>query len=121
MSFNEQLRAAREARGYTQQQIADLMGIDKSTYCGYETGKRQPDVQKLKLLCKLLGVSGDDLLETDYANCHNSKSQTNEHTQINLIRIAGRNGSYKERSLTDAQLDALTAMLDQLPDVEEDS
>lgn len=68
MSFGENLRAARESKGYTQQQIADLMQIDKSTYCGYETGKRQPDMHKIKLLSKILGVSGDDLLETDYAN-----------------------------------------------------
>ena len=67
MSFGEKLRKARESRGYTQQQIADRMGIDKSTYCGYETGKRQPDVIKIKQLSKILGVSGDDLLETDFA------------------------------------------------------
>lgn len=66
MSFGEKLREARELRGYTQQQIADRMGIDKSTYCGYETGKRQPDVQKIKIISKILGVSGDALLETDF-------------------------------------------------------
>lgn len=66
MSFGERLREARELRGYTQQQIADRMGIDKSTYCGYETGKRQPDVQKIKIISRILGVSGDALLETDF-------------------------------------------------------
>lgn len=116
VSFNEQLRAAREARGYTQQQIADLMGIDKSTYCGYETGKRQPDVQKLKLICKILGVSGDDLLETDFASHQNSVS--NPH--FNLIKIAGRNGSFEERILTNEQMAALKAIIDQLPDASDD-
>ena len=66
MGFGERLKAARKSRGYTQQQIADLMKIDKSTYCGYETGKRQPDVQKIKQLSEILGVSGDALLETGY-------------------------------------------------------
>ena len=72
VSFGEKLRRAREARGYTQQQIADSMGIDKSTYCGYETGKRQPDVIKIKQLSRILGVSGDDLLETDFAGAQPS-------------------------------------------------
>lgn len=67
MSFGERLKLARERKGMTQQQIADLMNIDKSTYCGYETGKRQPDVQKIKVLSGILGVSGDELLETGYA------------------------------------------------------
>lgn len=65
MSFNENLRAARERKHFTQQQVADLLGIDKSTYCGYETGKRQPDVPKLKNILKVLDVSGDELLETE--------------------------------------------------------
>lgn len=66
MGFPEQLRKARIASGLTQQQVADAMGITNSTYCGYETGKRQPDVQKIKQLSKILGVSGDSLLETGY-------------------------------------------------------
>ena len=66
MGFGEKLRAAREKSGMTQQQVADIMQIDKSTYCGYETGKRQPDVQKIKMLSQILGISGDELLETGY-------------------------------------------------------
>lgn len=66
MGFSEQLRKARLALGYTQQQIADIMGITKSTYCGYETGKRQPDVKKIKQLAKILNTSGDTLLETGF-------------------------------------------------------
>lgn len=65
MGFQEQLKKARLQLGYTQQQVADLMGITKSTYCGYETGKRQPDVAKIKQLAKILNTSGDILLETD--------------------------------------------------------
>lgn len=66
MGFSEQLKKARLNNGYTQQQVADLMGITKSTYCGYETGKRQPDVAKIKLLASILNTSGDILLETGF-------------------------------------------------------
>lgn len=66
MSFGEMLRTARERRGYTQQQVADRMGLDKSTYCGYETGKRSPDVPKIKQLSQILGASADELLETGF-------------------------------------------------------
>ncbi len=64
MGFPEQLKKARLSMDYTQQQVADLMGITKSTYCGYETGKRQPDVAKIKQLARILNTSGDILLET---------------------------------------------------------
>lgn len=66
MSFGEMLRTARERNGLTQQQVADKMDIDKSTYCGYETGKRNPDVAKIKQLSMILNTSADELLETGF-------------------------------------------------------
>ena len=51
--------------GYTQQQVADALGLTASTYCGYETGKRQPDVAKLKQLARILNTTGSFLLETE--------------------------------------------------------
>lgn len=69
MGFSEQLKKARLNKGFTQQQIADLMGITKSTYCGYETNKRHPDVAKIKQLANILDVSGDVLLETGPYEC----------------------------------------------------
>lgn len=68
MSFQENLRAYRLQRGYTQQDVADRLGVTKSTYCGYETGKRKPDVAKIKELARILGCSADVLLGTQLAS-----------------------------------------------------
>lgn len=62
MSFSENLKKSRQRAGLTQQQIANALGITKSTYCGYETGKRQPDIPKLRRLSLLLCTSADELL-----------------------------------------------------------
>lgn len=67
MSFSERLKEARISLGYKQKQVADAMGVEISTYCGYETGKRQPDVAKIKQLASILEVSGDFLLETGFS------------------------------------------------------
>lgn len=83
MGFPEQLKKARLSAGYTQQQVADSMGVTNSTYCGYETGKRQPDVAKIKQLSKILNTSGDFLLETGFipiaysrnGSCKTSKTE----------------------------------------------
>ena len=64
MAFKDKLKEARLGLGLTQQDVADRLGVDKSTYCGYETGKREPDVDKIKRLAAILKTSGDDLLET---------------------------------------------------------
>ena len=43
MSFSQRLKEARLAKGYTQQEVADQIGVAKSTYSGYENGFREPD------------------------------------------------------------------------------
>ena len=100
MGFAEQLRKARIASGLTQQQVADAMGITNSTYCGYETGKRQPDVQKIKQLSKILGVSGDSLLETGYEKAPTAEGERNvSDDDINFALFGG------EGEITDAMFD----------------
>ena len=60
--FNENLRAGRERKNMTQKDVADNIGVAKSTYSLYESGNREPNVQTIKKLADLLNVSADDLL-----------------------------------------------------------
>lgn len=64
MSFPEKLKSARQAAGLTQYEMAQQLGVNNTTYCGYETGRRQPDIPRLRQLASLLDVSADQLLET---------------------------------------------------------
>lgn len=59
------LKKYRNQSGYTQQQIADLLGIDRSTYSYYETGKSLPDIKNISKLLKILDVSYNELLESN--------------------------------------------------------
>ena len=57
------MQRLREIRGdRTQQQMADLLGIPRETYRGYETGLRSPSVEVIKAMADTLGVSTDYLL-----------------------------------------------------------
>ncbi len=60
--FYENLKKARKAAGLSQIAVADQLGVAKSTYSLYESGKREPDVPKIKKLAQILGVSSDVLL-----------------------------------------------------------
>lgn len=62
--FKNKLREARKAAGLTQKQVAAAIGVTESAYCGYETGKRQPDVAKIKQIAEVLGTTGNFLLDT---------------------------------------------------------
>ena len=72
--FNENLREARLKKKLTQQQVADMLGIAKSTYCQYETGVSEPNVLRLKELAKVLETTGDELLGIEVP----TKSRFNE-------------------------------------------
>ena len=91
MAFNEVLKAIRTNKGFTQQQVADALEITKGTYSGYETGRREPDVFKIKALAQLFDVSGDELLETGFNNTE-IKFTSEEKTHIKKYRTLDEHG-----------------------------
>lgn len=99
MSFAEQLKRARIAQGLTQQQVANLLGITNSTYCGYETGKRQPDVAKIKQLASALNTSGDVLLETGFASEREAESLKSEKLNEALEIFKSLNPDFQDYAL----------------------
>ena len=87
--FFENLKDARISAGLSQKEVAEQLGVAKSSYSLYESGKREPDVDKIKKLAQILGVSSDTLLglpEHDYtvAAAHFDGS---EYTPEQLDRI----------------------------------
>lgn len=62
IAFGKRLRAARVARGLTQQAAADAFGISLRGYCRWEKGERQPNFAALVAIAMKLDVSVDHLL-----------------------------------------------------------
>lgn len=65
--IGERLRKYRKKCGLTQQQIADALNIDRTTYTCYEIGKTEPNIETISKLKELFRVSFIDLL-TDSDN-----------------------------------------------------
>ena len=59
--FNEYLTKLRKFRGYTQAQMAEKLGISRSTYTNYENGNRTPDFEVLGRISEVLACSLDEL------------------------------------------------------------
>ena len=60
--FNENLMFARERKKISQKEMAERIGVAKSTYSLYESGNREPNVQTIKKIADILNVSADELL-----------------------------------------------------------
>lgn len=66
-TVNENLKAVREKKRVSQQDVADYLGITRQAYSHYEVGRRKPDYETLLKLAEFYGVSVLDLLEAEKA------------------------------------------------------
>jgi transcriptional regulator with XRE-family HTH domain len=60
--FAGRLRSLRENTGLKQLEAANKLNMAKSTYNNYETGKREPDLQTLRMFADYFNVTTDYLL-----------------------------------------------------------
>jgi transcriptional regulator with XRE-family HTH domain len=55
------VRELRAERGWTQRQVATLLGVDQMTISGWERKRQRPFPIQLHKLCALFGVRPEDL------------------------------------------------------------
>lgn len=72
--FAEKLKSLREEKGFSQQNLAELSGINKMLISKYETGRSAPNMENLGKLAKALGVTADcmifdNVLSADRIEC----------------------------------------------------
>ena len=54
--FHKYLTVFRKQCGYTQAQLANKLGISRSTYANYESGNRSPDFETLERISDILNL-----------------------------------------------------------------
>lgn len=81
LRINERLRELRIKSGYTQNQIAKILNIDRSTYSYYEIGKTMPDVSVLIILSKVFNIPINELLSDE----NNPKSLADRGIRQNFV------------------------------------
>ncbi len=65
MEFNEIIRVLREEKGLSINQLAKQLDVSAACVSYWENGKREPNYQQIKRICKFFGVSGDFILGFD--------------------------------------------------------
>ena len=56
------IKAARVNAGYTQKDAAEVLGVSEKTVCNWEKGIAVPMADKFVEMCRLYGVSMDDII-----------------------------------------------------------
>lgn len=63
MTFGEKLKEARKGAGYSQEELANKLGVSRSAITKWETDKGMPDISNIKAISQLLNISIDYLLD----------------------------------------------------------
>ncbi|MDE5605018.1 MAG: helix-turn-helix domain-containing protein [Eubacterium sp.] len=66
MRFDENLRNLRKEKDYSQEYLAERLGVTRQTISKWENGTAMPDLKKLIELADFFETSMDDLLGLDY-------------------------------------------------------
>lgn len=67
VSLGDSLRKARKQAGFTQEELAEHVGVSRAAIARYEAGEIEPSLKTMILLCDALHVSADALLGREQA------------------------------------------------------
>lgn len=62
MEFNEKLQELRKKRGFTQEELAEILYVSRTAISKWESGRGYPNIESLKDISEFFSVSIDDLL-----------------------------------------------------------
>lgn len=86
MGLNDRIREARLMRRMTQEQLAEKIGVAKSTLTGYEKGNREPNIPTLMKIMDALQVDANYLYQDEMGNLSELVVSLNERNLITKYR-----------------------------------
>jgi transcriptional regulator with XRE-family HTH domain len=106
MGISENLKVLRKKNGYTQQDIAEFLGIDTTSYGRIERGVRNLSADRLALLAKFYKVSVNSVL--GYSGSDSTSTQ-NQEASAEFLEYLKQENQFLRNSISskDKQLDFL--------------
>lgn len=104
-------------------ELADHLGIHPNVITNWFNGRNKSYRRHLPEIAAYYKVSEEYLKGEDSSAQKETPpalTKKDEREKKNVVRTIGRDGSYEERYLTDEQLEALKAVMRQMPKVEDD-
>lgn len=82
MKFCEKLQKLRKEKGYSQEQLADLLDVSRQSVSKWESGTTYPEMDKLLSLCKIFNVSLDELTNDEITDKNIMDKKKNNFSNI---------------------------------------
>lgn len=87
-NLGQRLKAARESAGFTQESLAELIGVSRTAVARWESGDTEPKIQNLVCLAEILNISTDMLLGVSSSRS-NALSQLSDKAVFALEQFIG--------------------------------
>ncbi|UZA37382.1 helix-turn-helix domain-containing protein [Moraxella bovis] len=117
----ETIRELREQNDWTQEQMAEKLGITRNGYAKIERGESMPNLERLNDIATLFGVEINELLDNKKFVCQISENHSNNYyngdqyliAQIEKLQLSL---SYKDELLAqkDKEIELLRKLLDKV-------
>ncbi len=88
MNVGENIRKIREDKGFTQQQMADLVGMHRSNYSKVETAQRELSISALAKVAKFFDLSLDELV--NFEGTVPKEVTIEDKTTLEQIKLIGQ-------------------------------
>lgn len=101
MALSDKLRELRDGRNWSQQHVANLMKVDRSTISRYETGKSLPSYQTILQFADIYQIDKDFLI-----------------TELNnLLPASEKTGYLLKENTNDKELELILQLIKKEPDL----
>lgn len=75
---------------FSQEELADLVGVSQSVISNWESGQSQPPLKHIDLLAKELGVNVEELLADTTVSIYHQHGENDHSTNGNNVYIENR-------------------------------
>lgn len=82
------LQKLRKEKGYSQEQLAEALGISRQAISKWERAEASPDTDNLICLAKLYGISLDNLLNLEEYNKNTNNIDDKKQSKKNITELA---------------------------------
>ncbi|MCH5170441.1 MAG: helix-turn-helix transcriptional regulator [Oscillospiraceae bacterium] len=110
------LRLIREENKLIQAQVAAVLGVVRSTYCGYEIGRRQISPEQLRTLAKFYRLPINTFFDIDEKTVNDSEHYDEQTVYLSSLSKDERDLIVKYRTLNDTEKAEVISSVNQMND-----
>ncbi len=95
MKLGKKIYSLRTNHGLTQEQLAEQLGVSRQSISKYEYGQSTPELEKIKVLAEIFGVTPDYLIndEIDIPKNDTEKTTLNQTDSVENLSATGMNAT----------------------------